>query len=150
MTTLRDIPLDQIIIGDRLRQIDPDWVVTLQDSVRAREAQMQPPLIHPITVRPQDDAFILVTGGHRVAAIKGLGHSTIQAIVQNLTDAAARLEEIDENLIRRNLTAFDRAAFLAERRAVYEALHPETRQGSEGGSGPLARYNRQIASRIHR
>ncbi len=55
-----------------------------------------------------------------------LGWSSIDAVVENLDDDEARLVEIDENLMRRELSALDRAIFLAERKAVYDALHPET------------------------
>ena len=39
------------------------------------------------------------------------------------------LAEIDENLIRRDLTAAQRAKLVARRKAAYEAVHPETKQG---------------------
>jgi ParB family chromosome partitioning protein len=46
--------------------------------------------------------------------------------VLNVDADEARLIEIDENLMRRELSALDRAIFLAERKAAYDALHPET------------------------
>jgi hypothetical protein len=42
------------------------------------------------------------------------------------------LPEIDENLIRRDLTPAQRAKLVAKREAAYEAVHPETRQGASG------------------
>jgi ParB family chromosome partitioning protein len=38
------------------------------------------------------------------------------------------LAEIDENLIGRDLTPAQRAKLVAKRKAVYEAVHPETRR----------------------
>jgi uncharacterized protein (DUF3084 family) len=45
------------------------------------------------------------------------------------------LAEIDENLIRRDLTATQRAKLIARRKAAYEATHPETKQGAVGRGG---------------
>ncbi len=39
---------------------------------------------------------------------------------------------IDENLIRRTLSAAQRAKLIKERKAVYEAMHPETKHGATG------------------
>ena len=41
------------------------------------------------------------------------------------------LAEIDENLIRRDLTAAQRAKLVARRKAAYEATHPEAKQGGD-------------------
>lgn len=134
----RHIPLDKIDAEDRLRLVNSDWVVTIADSIRARMAAGQPPLIQPITVRPVGERYALVVGMHRYGAVGLVGLDTIQAIVRDLSDLDARLEEIDENLVRQELTAFDRAVFLAERRAVYEGKYPEATRGKKGA---LARWN---------
>ena len=39
--------------------------------------------------------------------------------------------EIDENLIRAELSPAERAAHVAARKAVYERLHPETKHGGD-------------------
>lgn len=40
------------------------------------------------------------------------------------------LAEIDENLIRRDLTPAQRTKLTAKRKAAYEVVHPETRNGA--------------------
>jgi hypothetical protein len=42
------------------------------------------------------------------------------------------LAEIDENLIRRDLTPAQRAKLVSKRKAAYEATHPETKHGAIG------------------
>jgi len=119
------IPLDQIDVGPRLRMLDEAWVELLAASLAERGQDT------PITVRPSDapGRFILVAGGHRVAAAEMAGLTALTAFVTAATDDEATLAEIDENLMRRELSALDRAVFLATRKDVYERLHPETAHG---------------------
>lgn len=62
MTERRLLPLASIDLGDRLRPIDPVWAQAIAASF-AERGQDQ-----PIVVRPDGERFVLVTGGHRLAA----------------------------------------------------------------------------------
>lgn len=130
------IDVSAIEIGDRLRGLDPDWAAMVAESMRDRG------LDTPILVREADEAgsFLLVAGLHRLAAAKQLGWPTIMARVMAATDAEARLAEIDENLMRRELSELDRATFLAERQAIWQAMHPHTakRGRKKGQSGSIS------------
>lgn len=124
---VQDIPLERIAVRDRLRPADPAYVETLAASIVSRSEQGLDGLIHPIEVRPiAGDRFELVAGYHRLAAYQRLALPAIAAQVTDLTPAQARLSEVEENLIRRDLDALDRAVFLAEWKRLYEELHPET------------------------
>ena len=134
------IPLELIDIpADRLRDLDLAWVEALAGMIQI-SGQHQ-----PIVLRPHgDDRYWLVAGEHRFAAVARNGAPDILAIVRELTDDEARLVEIDENLIRRELGPLDRALFLAERKRVWERLHPETRDGGDRKSSDFKGKN-QIA-----
>ncbi|MDG3444501.1 ParB/RepB/Spo0J family partition protein, partial [Nitrospirillum amazonense] len=75
--------------------------------------------------------YALVAGGHRLAGANILSWTTIKAKLVEGTETELRLAEIDENLARVELVAFDRAKFLAERKRLYEELHPETAHGGD-------------------
>ena len=88
-------------------------------------------LIQPVVVRrhPSGNGLKLVVGGHRHRGSQIIEWDEIPAILIEATDDEARQIEIDENLARKELTALERAEFLAERKRVYETLHPETANG---------------------
>lgn len=123
------ILIDRINDDDRLRPVDDAWVTALAESIRDHGLEQ------PIVVRPtplsDDGAYALVAGCHRLAAFRLLGREEIPAIVRELTVDEARLVEIDENLMRRELDPLDRAVFLAERKAVWERMYPETAHGGD-------------------
>lgn len=120
------LPLDAIDVSARLRPVDPDYVQALAASM-SEGGQ-----INPIRVRPTADGgnrVQLVAGAHRLEAARLLGWSEIEATQRNLTDAEARIEEIDENVFRQELNALDLAVSLAERKLLYEEARPEAAHG---------------------
>lgn len=88
-------------------------------------------LRQPINVRPLGEAFEVRGGGHRLAAFRKLGRETIPAFVRGDDDLHAELAEIDENLIRNDLSPIERSAAQARRKAIYQELHPETKAGGD-------------------
>ncbi len=129
------IPLAQIRVGERLRPVDPAYVELLAASLAERGQDT------PIQVRPRADApgeYDLVAGGHRVAAAQLAGLATLEARVVDATDDEAKLAEIDENLMRRELSALDRAVFLAARQEVYLRLNPQTARGKNNKTKGIA------------
>ena len=55
-----------------------------------------------------------------------------------------RLIEIDENLVRSDLSPAERAAHQAARKEIYERLHPETVATKRGGPGRAKRTQSQV------
>lgn len=87
-------------------------------------------LLNPITVRRDGKGYILVAGLHRLEAAKQMDWLEIEAVVVDLEPLEAELAEIDENLVRNDLTTLERGEQLARRKAIYEELHPEARERS--------------------
>jgi N6-adenosine-specific RNA methylase IME4 len=121
------LAIDSITIGERKRQAHD--VQALAESIATLG------LLQPIVVTPQNGAYHLVAGYHRLLACRSLGWTTIDAIVLGGDDLLVELAEIDENLIRNELSYLERAEHLARRKEIYEALYPEAKKGLYGHKG---------------
>jgi len=105
----------------RMRRLRPEKVDELVESIKMLG------LLEPINVRMSKGGLTLVTGRHRLAAVRKLRHRSIRAMILNGLDAdRALLVEIDENLIRADLSPAERAMHLAERKRIYLKKYPET------------------------
>jgi ParB/RepB/Spo0J family partition protein len=135
-----DIDPERIVTRGRLRKERSYNVDALATSIEAQG------LLQPIIVRRADPAtlkaladcdfeFILVAGRHRLLAVRKLKQATIRAEIIEADDNQALLIEVDENLVRADLTAAERALLTRRRKEVYELLHPETVHGAVGRGG---------------
>lgn len=120
------IPIFQITVNAGRREVDPEAVQGLADSIS------KVGLLNPITV---DQDYTLIAGLHRLEAAKLLGWSEIECTVSDLEGLLAELAEIDENLIRRKLDCIAQGEQLNRRKEIYEALHPETKAGISQAAG---------------
>jgi ParB family chromosome partitioning protein len=126
MSGALDIAIADVRVVDRLRDLDPDWAALLAESIKDIG------LKHPILVARSGEKYRLVVGLHRLEAMKLLQREKIAAEIVEGDKLHQRLTEIDENLMRRELSALDRGAFLSERQAIHLELHPETAKGKAG------------------
>jgi ParB family chromosome partitioning protein len=121
--------IERIVVGERLRAVDPDHVAVIADSIRQCGRVLQPVAI----TQTLGGDWMLVAGAHRLAAARMVGLTEIPVVIHDaLNGLQAKLIEIDENLLRHELNPLDRAVFLAERKRIYEELHPETKNGAHG------------------
>ena len=117
-----NLEIDLITIPkNRYRSVRPEAVDALANSIQTL-GQLQPILVTP--------EYSLIAGYHRYLAQKQLGADQIRVEVLDVEKADQRMAEIDENLIRSELTALERGEHLAERKRLYEALHPEAKNGT--------------------
>ncbi|ALF02135.1 ParB N-terminal domain-containing protein [Salipiger abyssi] len=127
----------------RLRPVTEAGVESLIASIN--EIGVMKDAIH---VRQRKDGVLaLIAGGHRLEAGRRLGWDDIEAKVwTDVTDDWARLMEIDDNLAGAEMNALDTAVFLAERKRVYEKLHPETRAEAFKGNQHTGKLASDIVS----
>lgn len=128
MTTARYIPLANIRRRTDARAIDRENVEGIKASIR------EVGLLSPVIVRHADsNTFELIAGNHRFVAVQELGEPDILALdLADLDDLKAELAMIDENLRRSDPSPAERSAQIARRKAIYEQLHPETKNGAIG------------------
>lgn len=161
MSHYQKIMLDDIRVGQRLRDLDESQIGAIQQSI------LDIGLLNPITVYPTETvvgganvpAWGLIAGAHRLEACRRAGYEDIAATVVDLSDLEAQLAECDENLCRAELSPADRARFVKRRKDAYEALYPETRreatlkQGEQspsrqvGETGKPARFTADTAAK---
>lgn len=111
------IPISEIKINSGRRKADPTHVSELSKSIA------DVGLLNPVTV---DSSYTLIAGLHRLEAAKLLSWAEVECTVCDIDSIRAELAEIDENVIRRNLTNTEVSGLLARRKKLYETLHPET------------------------
>jgi ParB-like chromosome segregation protein Spo0J len=135
---LQSIPISSIFPGSlaRLRRLNPEQVEVLVESIK--EIGLQSPISLHAIPRPEEtpyrhngNIYEVVAGAHRLEACKVLGMKEIPALIVDLADVDRRLWEIDENLIRAELTQLERAEHLRARKFCYEQKYPETKHGGD-------------------
>jgi ParB-like chromosome segregation protein Spo0J len=103
-----DVVVSEIEVLGKRRQINPEKVKELKESV----AEIG--LRTPITIRVVNGTKQLITGLHRLEAVKALGWKKIPAVKIKGGKKVARLWEISENLHRAELTALEESELIAE------------------------------------
>jgi N6-adenosine-specific RNA methylase IME4 len=88
-------------------------------------------LLNPISISAKN---VLVAGRNRLEACRKLGWLEITASVLSLDEIDCQLAEIDENLIRNELSAQDRCLQMALRHDLYASKFPATKQGGAPGN----------------
>lgn len=114
-----------IIDTENRRQLDPDNIERISESIKING------LMHPIIITRDNR---LVAGWHRIEAFKQNGKEKIPFVYTNKTDPLElKLQQIDENIVRGELTTLEECLQLKERKEIYEKLYPETKAGIIGG-----------------
>jgi ParB/RepB/Spo0J family partition protein len=117
MNEIEKVEVDVIDVLPSHRKPDPQAVERLAASIK--EIGLRTPItVRYFPDRPGEvgtcDSYVVVAGGHRLAAVKSLGWEKIECFVVDDDDRQACLWEIAENLYREDLTRLERAEQIAE------------------------------------
>ena len=129
------IKISDIKINPGRRNVEPKAIEELSKSIAAVG------LMNPITVT-QDNT--LIAGLHRLEAAKRLGWTEIECNSVGMSSLQAELAEIDENIVRTNLSRQELGEQFLRRKEIYEMLHPETKAGAAQAAG----MNRAISNNV--
>jgi hypothetical protein len=102
------VELDQVDFPANARPTHSDKVGELVKSIRLIGLQYAP------TVIERDGRYLLVSGRHRIEAMRVIGRESIPVRVVDFDDIEARLWTISENLHRNELSALERAEQVTE------------------------------------
>ncbi len=127
MTRYEEVSIADITVPSSRRPTIKAKVAAMARSIEAVD------LLHPIGLSKDKR---LIYGRHRIEAFKLLGRDCIPAMIHDLGELQAELAEIDENLLRNELTAIQEAKALKRRKEIYLELHPETGHGRKASKPP--------------
>lgn len=132
--------LMDIETGERLRAIDPARVSAIQASIA--EIGLRTPLTVLSTKDGDEWRFRLVAGAHRLEALRASGEEYADCFIMEGGADDAALWEIDENLIRAELTDAQRADHHARRRDIMVKMGMVATQAQgrskQGQLGPVS------------
>ncbi|WP_295753776.1 ParB N-terminal domain-containing protein [uncultured Oscillibacter sp.] len=134
------VPISEIKVNAGRRKADPEGVQELVDSIS------KVGLLNPITI---DREHTLIAGLHRLEAAKLLGWTEIECNVSSLEGLLAELAEVDENVVRKGLSAVEYSDLLLRRKEIYETLHPETKAGTSQAAGMNRAKGNNVGCKMH-
>ena len=134
------VQIADIVIEKRKLPLREQTLDTLKESIK------EVGILFPPLVRRVNGVLKLVAGAHRIEAARQLGFKTIKVEVdgEKHDDKWASVAEIDENLVRRNLSKAEKAKIVGARfklvgRALGSRFATETSKQTGGSPGEIRR-----------
>lgn len=136
---VHEICVRMIKTDEKRRPIRQKTVQKLAESIEMIGLQS------PIILRGGSAHPVLISGAHRLEAFKLLGREWIPAVYVSADDIHAKLAEIDENLIRENLSPAQEAIAIDLRAELIKALKEEKPDTNVSGLGKGGRGKKEKA-----
>jgi hypothetical protein len=138
------IDIDALTIPERKRNVTKAGVEALKASI-AKVGLLQPVVVWNDSGKPT-----LSGGQHRVQAMRELGHTRIAYRLSTAKNALeAELAQLDENLVRSELSPSQRAAWQLRRKEVYLQLNPKSDKKGGGGGAKGGKANKPESYQSH-
>ncbi|MGN0604642.1 MAG: ParB/RepB/Spo0J family partition protein [Oscillospiraceae bacterium] len=104
-----EIPMEKIKANPyQPRTVFGDDISELAESIK------QNGLLQPLTVKTEEDSYIIIAGERRFRALRMLGRTTAPCIVMDVTDRNSAILALVENIQRKDLHFFDEAEALSK------------------------------------
>ena len=140
-----EYPLNDIQIGADRRPVNAEAVARLVESIAALGLRVPPTVRMVEATGGEPDTVMLVTGRHRLEAVRQLGWDKIPCVVYDSDDEVeAQLWEIAETFHREELTTIEKAAQLkrwmelvSQRGRCNRAAAKTGAEADDGNCGPL-------------
>lgn len=130
-----DVDIEDILVPVEMRDVDDEAVDCLIESIG--EIGLQPSGVVSVEWAPSDSIqrAILVTGRHRLEALRRLGWKRIPVAIFDGSPAEAEEWRLRENLCRRELTALQRSEHIARLLQLRAEKVAQVAPVSKGGRG---------------
>jgi ParB-like nuclease domain len=135
------IPVDEIKVAGKRRQVNPEKVNDLKESVAKLGLRT------PLTIRNVRGKRYLITGLHRWEAVKALGWEKVPCVYIRGGKKLARLWEISENLHRAELTRLEEYELINEWLQLTGAAKSVSAQNGEKPKGGRPKSGMSEAAR---
>ena len=121
---VKQIPINKIKIIHRMRRTDENNVEDLKRSIK------EIGLLHSIAVAKKDDGYLLLSGLHRLTAMRELGEEYISATIREDNELINKLVILEENLVAKRLNAIEEAEAIILREQILIKLGRKAVVGS--------------------
>ena len=139
---VKQIPISKIKVIHRMRRTDENNVDDLKRSIQ------EIGLLHSIAVAKKDDGYLLLSGLHRLTAMKELGEEYISATVREDDVLINQLVEIEENLVAKRNNAIEEAEAIILREQILIKLGRKAVVGSNQYTGDNLITNTELAKQL--
>ena len=121
---VKQIPINKIKIIHRMRRTYDNNVEDLKRSIK------EIGLLHSIAVAKKDDGYLLLSGLHRLTAMRELGEEYISATIREDNELINKLVILEENLVAKRLNAIEEAEAIILREQILIKLGRKAVVGS--------------------
>jgi len=139
---VKQIPISKIKVITRMRRTDDNNVEDLKRSIK------EIGLLHSIAVAKKDDGYLLLSGLHRLTAMREMGEEYISATIREDNELINKLVILEENLVAKRLNAIEEAEAIILREQILIKLGRKAVVGSNQYTGDNLITNTELSKQL--